>query len=350
MTTQRRCAPLALLGLGFAAGAAPAQPIPMPDHIVIVFEENKSYSQIIGNPTAPYINGLLSQGASLTNMFAITHPSQPNYIAFFSGSQQGVTTNNTPTSLPFTTPNLGAQLIQSGRTFTGYSETLPFVGYTGDNFGGSGGYWRKHNPWVNWQNSGTAPFPPNTLLPTTNQPFTAFPSNFDALPTLSIVVPNQNNDMHDGTIAQGDTWLRNNLDAYVQWAKTHNSLFIMTFDEDDMSPGNNNRIATILVGEMVRPGITTSQFLNLYGLLGTLEDMYGLPRIGNAVGQAQLTGIWVSPVPEPSSLALVALAGVGFAAAVRRRLERASTTCIGPIAPSPLSPGFCGALRGRGQG
>jgi len=325
MTPQFRCARLPLLAVGFAVSTARAQPIPMPDHVVIVVEENRSFSQIIGNATAPYINGLLSQGASLTNMFAITHPSQPNYIAFFSGSQQGVTTNNTPTNLPFTTPNLGAQLIQSGRTFTGYSQTLPSVGFTGDTFGGPSGYMRKHNPWVNWQNSGTPPFPSNTLLPTTNQPFTAFPTNFDALPTLSIVVPDQLNDMHDGTIAQGDLWLRNNLDAYVQWAKTHNSLFIMTFDEDDSSPGNNNRIATILVGGVVQPGVTTNQFLNLYGLLGTLEDMYGLGRIGNATGQAALTGIWVSPVPEPSSVVLTAAAGLAVAIRIwRRRNEPAA--------------------------
>src|SRR5262245_42081419 len=272
MTKQFRCARLAVLAVGLAVCTARAQPIPMPDHIVIVVEENKAYSQIIGNVTAPYINGLLSQGASLTNMFAITHPRQPNDIAFFSGSLQGVTTNNTPTNLPFTTPNLGAQLIQSGRSFTGYSETLPSVGYTGDSFGGPSGYMRKHNPWVNWQNTGTAPFPPNTLLPTTNQPFTAFPTSYDTLPTLSIVVPNQLNDMHDGTIAQGDIWLQNNMDAFVQWAKTHNSLFIMTFDEDDSSAGNNNRIATILVGQVVQQGVTSNQLLSLYGLLGTIED------------------------------------------------------------------------------
>jgi acid phosphatase len=314
----------AIAALSLAAAPGRAQPIPMPDHVVIVFEENKSYSQIIGNPTAPYINGLLSQGASLTNMFAVTHPSQPNYIAFFSGSQQGVTSNNTPpaASLPFTAPNLGAQLIQSGRTFTGYSETLPSVGFTGDNFGGSGGYWRKHNPWVNWQNSGTAPFPPNTLLPSTNQPFTAFPTNYATLPTVSIVVPNQNNDMHDGTIAQGDTWLRNNLDGYVQWAKTHNSLFVLTFDEDDSSPGNNNRIATILVGQMVQPGVTTNQFLNLYGLLGTVQDMYGLPRTANSVGTTSLAGVW-TPVPEPSSLILC---GGAAAAALARALRRRRIT------------------------
>src|SRR5438552_2197033 len=237
MTTQLRCACLAALAVGLAVSTARAQVIPTPDHIVIVFEENHTYSQIIGSASAPYINSLAGQGAVLTNSFAIGHPSQPNYLALFSGSTQGVTSDNTPTNLPFTTPNLAAQLFSSGRTFTGYSEGLPSVGYNGDNAGGSGGYWRKHNPWVNWQYSGTGTPPPNTFPPTVNQPYTSFPSNYDSLPTVSIVVPTQINDMHDGTIAQADTWLRNNLDGYIQYARTHNSLFVLTFDEDDGSAG-----------------------------------------------------------------------------------------------------------------
>jgi hypothetical protein len=66
-------------------------------------------------------------------------------------------------------------------------------------------------------------------------PWTSFPSssNFAALPTVSWVIPNLLDDMHDGTIAQGDTWLKNNMDAYAQWARTHNSLLIVTWDEDD---------------------------------------------------------------------------------------------------------------------
>src|SRR5438876_5789349 len=124
------CAAVALV----LTAAAPtlAQVIPTPDHVVIVIEENRSYSGIIGNAAAPYINSLIGQGALLTNSFAITHPSQPNYIALFSGSTQGVTSDATPTNVPYTTPNLGAQLISAGRTFVGYSEDLPSVGYTGD--------------------------------------------------------------------------------------------------------------------------------------------------------------------------------------------------------------------------
>src|SRR5205823_1618032 len=150
MTSQSARARVAAVAIVLAPSFASAQPIPRPDHVVVVIDENHAYSQIIGSSSAPYINSLVSQGALLTNSFAITHPSQPNYIAIFSGSQQGINDNNTPTNLPFTAPNLGAQLIASGRTFAGYSEGLPSVGYTGD---ASGQYVRRHNGWVNWQYS-----------------------------------------------------------------------------------------------------------------------------------------------------------------------------------------------------
>src|SRR4051812_48679099 len=112
-----------------AASIASAAP-PTPDHIVIAIDENHAYSQIVGSANAPYINGLVSQGALLTNSFAVTHPSQPNYLALFSGSTQGVTDDSVPSNIPFTTVNLGAQLRAAGKTFIGYSEGLPSVGYT----------------------------------------------------------------------------------------------------------------------------------------------------------------------------------------------------------------------------
>ena len=295
--------------------------VPAYDHTVMLILENRAASSIYGSAQAPYINSLLSQGASFTQSFGVTHPSQPNYIALFSGSTQGVTSNTTPANLPFTTTNLGAQLFQAGKTFTGYSEGLPSVGYTGDSWGGSPGYWRKHNPWVNWQQIGAGPHPANTMPASVNQPFTSFPSDFSTLPTMSIVVPTQANDMHDGTIAQGDAWTLSNLDNYVQWAKTHNSLFILTFDEDDGTAGN--RIATIFVGEHVLPGISSNQNISHYNLLGTLQDMYGLSRNDNTVGVPAITGIFA--VPEPTTLVLsggLAICGLGLWWIRRRSAEK----------------------------
>lgn len=89
--------------------------LPKPDHIVIAIEENHGYSQIIGSSSAPYINALSKDAysANFTKSYAITHPSQPNYLDFYSGSNQGVTNDNNPPNDPFITPNLGRQLINS---------------------------------------------------------------------------------------------------------------------------------------------------------------------------------------------------------------------------------------------
>jgi acid phosphatase len=270
----------------------PAAALPRPDHVVIVVEENKSYSQIIGNASAPYINSLAAQGALFTSSYALVHPSQPNYLALFSGSTQGVTDSTCPPpGSPYTTPNLGAALLARGFTFGGYSEDLPAVGSTVCN---NLQYWRKHNPWVNWQGTGT-----NQLPSTVNLRYLDFPGNYADLPTVSFVIPNQDHDMHDGAIpvAMGDSWLQTNLDAYVQWAKSHNSLFILTFDEDDGSEGN--RVVTLFVGPMVKPG-QYSQAIDHYDLLRTLEDMYGLSHSGAAASATAIDGVW-SSVANPSS-------------------------------------------------
>ena len=251
-----------------------AAAIPRPDHVVIVVEENHAYSQIIGNSSAPYINSLAKQGASFTNSHGVQHPSEPNYLELFSGSNQGVNDDSCPHT--FSTANLGSELLAKGLTFSGYSEDMPSVGYTGCNYLK---YYRKHNPWVNFTNV------PSSL----NKPFTSFPTDFSTLPTVSFVVPNQNNDMHDGTIQQGDTWLKSHLDSYVQWAKTHNSLLIVTWDEDDSS--HSNKIPTIFVGPMVKTG-QYSENINHYNVLRTIEDMYSLPYAGNSSTATPISDVW----------------------------------------------------------
>jgi acid phosphatase len=267
--------------------------LPKPDHIVIVIEENHSYSDIIGSSSTPYINGLAADnfGALFTQSYGITHPSQPNYLYLFSGDNQWVTDDNVPSGLPFTTNNLGAELLQNSYTFVGYSEDLPSVGYNGSS---SGAYKRKHNPWVNWQDAST-----NGIPSSVNVPLTDFPTEYSTLPTVSFVIPNQNNDMHDGSISAGDTWLQNNLDGYIQWAKTHNSLFILTFDEDDNS--SNNQIPTIFVGQMVKKE-NYSIKINHLNILRTIEDMYGLGHAGSSADSSAIpTSYWITTTDVKSN-------------------------------------------------
>src|SRR5471032_1596861 len=88
----------AIIGLALVVSLPLSAAVPTPDHVVIVIEENHSQTEIIGSASAPYINALAAQGANFTQSFAITNPSQPNYLALFSGSTQGITDDSTPHS------------------------------------------------------------------------------------------------------------------------------------------------------------------------------------------------------------------------------------------------------------
>ncbi|WP_123040280.1 alkaline phosphatase family protein [Cohnella candidum] len=238
---------------------------PKVNKIVVVIEENHSYKQIFNNPNAPYMNQLMKAGANLTNHYAIEHPSQPNYYDLFSGSNQGIKDDKRPKT-KFSTANLASELIKKGYSFGGYSESLPKTGFDGS-FDSKFKYARKHNPWTNFTN----------VPSSANMPFSAFPKDFSKLPDVSFVVPNLDHDIHDGTVKQADDWLKQNLSAYVEWARKNNSLFIVTWDEDDFS--SKNKIPTFLVGPMIKPGSYALKS-NHFSLLRTIENLYGLPPLG----------------------------------------------------------------------
>jgi hypothetical protein len=266
--------------------------IPRPDHVVIVMEENHTLSDLFGRhgPSVPYLRSLAKQGALFSNSWGITHPSQPNYLALFSGSTHGSTNDNYNTPYSFGAPDLGGELHAAGDSFTGYSEDLAYAGFTGDT---SGGYEKKHNPWVDF----------NDVKWSQSQPLTSFPSwrRLNRLPTVSFVVPTDANNMHDGSPTTADTWLKNHLDAYVQWSKTHNSLLIVQWDEG--SPVDNH-IPTLFVGPMVKPGIY-SEMIDHYNALRTVEDMYGLGHAGASASAAPISDVWqstASAVARPASV------------------------------------------------
>ena len=123
-----------------------------------------------------------------------------------------------------------------------------------------------------------------------NQPYTSFPTDYTKLPTVAWVTPNLQDDMHDGSIQQGDAWLKKNIDGYVQWAQAHNSLLIVTWDEDEDNGGNNS-IPTIFAGAKVKPG-QYAERINHYSVLRTLESAYGLASLGAAAKATPITDIW----------------------------------------------------------
>jgi Phosphoesterase family len=249
--------------------------VPRPDHVVVVILENKHRSSVMGSGQAPYLDKLATKGANMTHSYGVTHPSQPNYLALFSGSTHGVTGNACPQHFRKAN-NLGHQLRKSGLSFVGYAESLPRTGFRGC---ASGTYVRKHNPWVNF----------GTLPPATNRPFSDFPRDYRKLPTVSFVSPNMCHDMHDCSIRTGDRWMKTHFDGYARWAIRNNSWLVVTFDEN--AGGTVNPIPTIIVGEKVRPGVYAER-LNHYNLLRTVEDAYGLPALGRAKDASPLKTIW----------------------------------------------------------
>jgi phosphatidylinositol-3-phosphatase len=267
-----------------ASSASAASAPPRFAHVLIVIMENKDYRQIIGRPDeAPYLNKLASTGANFTKSFAIGHPSEPNYLALFSGSAHGLSSDKCPVNFG-QAPNLGAELIAAKLSFTAYSESLPSAGFTGNCTEVSLGYTRVHSPWTDFSNVPGAD----------SQPFTKFPSSFAKLPVVSFVVPNLCHDMHYCSRDSGDHWIQAHLSGYANWARAHDSLLIITWDEDDSAfgaSGDNNQIPTIFYGAHVHAG-AYSEKISHYNVLRTIEDMYGLPHLGTSAKAAPITDIW----------------------------------------------------------
>lgn len=248
--------------------------VPAFDKIVVAVFENTWAESINGGSSAPYLKSLGVSGANLTNMHGVTHPSFPNYLALYTGSTYGRTTNDC-VFLDGTT--LADQLMARGKSFIGYAESLPSNGWTGC-ISADSQYKSKHAPWVAMKEAELG------------HQFTEFPkTDFASLPNVSFVIPNMCNSMHDCSISTGDNWAKNNLEAYRQWAVANNSLLVITFDEDDAQ--HSNLIYTTFSGAHVRPG-NTSLGDNLYSILGMIEDSQGLPRMGNSVGKGSLAGIF----------------------------------------------------------
>jgi hypothetical protein len=232
----------------------------------------------------------------------------------FSGNNQNVGFYDKVPSQKFSASSLGEQLIRRGFSFKGYSESLPAIGSEVDitppgcNYPCV--YGRKHVPWISF-----AAIPNGTTIDnSSNLRFADFPSDYTKLPTVAFVIPNMENDMHNGAVEDsvptGDLWLKRNIDPYYQWAKTHNSLLIVTFDENDdkggyrgltdprLNPDHDqrrhdlqNRIPTIFAGAYVKANYAEPSGMTHVNILRTIEAMYGLPKSGAQQPYALRAGI-----------------------------------------------------------
>jgi hypothetical protein len=227
--------------------------------------ENKSYSEIIGDPSAPYENLLADRCGLATAYRAVAHPSLPNYIAMTSGSSQGIVDDEPPSVHPVDAPSIFSQL---GSDWMSLQQDMP----NNCDATNSDGYAVKHNP--------AAYF--TAIRPACNKQDVAMGPSPDLARRFTFVTPNLCNDMHDCPVSTGDTWLSRFLPQVLrsdQYRSGHTAIFV-TFDEDDGSA--DNHVAMFVIAPTITPGTHSNVAFDHYSLLGTTEEMLGLSKLGAA--------------------------------------------------------------------
>jgi phospholipase C len=279
-----------------AASAGPCGTLttaPSYTHVIWIMMENHSYGDIIGNTSqAPYINSLASECGLATNYHNLSHPSLPNYIGVTSGlSVRDLKTFDSDCSPSKRCSTSAPSIFSQGETWKAYEESMP------TNCGpvNSGEYAVRHNPPLYYTAlSGCA---------TSDVPYTQLATDLasNALPAFSFITPNLIDDMHDGTIADGDTWLANNLPTILnspEYQSGSTAVFI-TWDEGTGGKTGENcaanttdascQVATIVVSPSTPAGATSATLFNHYSLLGTAEHLLGLPALGSASAYPTMT-------------------------------------------------------------
>jgi phosphatidylinositol-3-phosphatase len=258
-------------------------------HVFVVVMENHSFNDVWNTNSSPYITSLGNAFARATNYHAITHPSLPNYLDMFGGSNYGITTDCNPSSsCHANVTNLADNLEAKGLTWKGYMESMPSSCYltTSEN------YAPKHNPMVYFDDIRND----SARCASHDVPYTALASDLasaSTTPNFAFISPNLCNDMHDCSVSTGDTWLKNNLPAILNSpaCTVDKCLVALTWDEDDDS--QNNQVLTLFAGSgALTGGVSSSHAYTHFSLLRTVEDIFGLPtQTSNDAAASSMTDL-----------------------------------------------------------
>jgi phosphatidylinositol-3-phosphatase len=281
------------LMLGFAAffGTLPVfAQVPAASKVVVVVEENHSYSTIT-SATMPWLTSVAAQNGLLTWYFALIHPSIGNYFDMTAGQ---TITNNDGYTGTVTADNIVRHFLTDGITWKAYAECLPSVGYIGSN---TGCYTEHHNPFSYFSDVRNSSVQSNNLVP-----FSQFATDLanGTLPRFSFVVPNAADDAHDGSLQAADTWLQNNIApllASPDFQPGGSGVLIVVFDEaayTDTQFGGGQVYAAV-IGPKVKPGGTSNLYYNHYSLLKTVMTALGETSFPAKAATARAIGdIWIS--------------------------------------------------------
>ena len=247
--------------------------VPALDHVVVIVMENLAFDQIIGNPSAPYINSLAQNAGLATNYYAVAHPSLPNYLALAGGNTFGITTDCTTCWV--SSANVADSIEASGKTWKAYEEGMPSPCYVGDSYP----YVQKHDPFIYFNDIRTNAARCQSHV----VPFTQLATDFKAVattPGFSFVTPDMCHDMHDCSIATGDSWLQQQIPQILTSPAftTQRSLLALLWDEDDFT--TVNKVPLIVAGTGIAAGTRTATVYNHYSLLHTIVEGLGASTVG----------------------------------------------------------------------
>jgi phosphatidylinositol-3-phosphatase len=251
--------------------------------VVVVWMENEEASAVTSS-TMPYLYGLSIQYGRADEMYAIEHPSQPNYIGLWSGSTQGVTNDGTH---DVDAESLSSQVTAAGKQWRVYAQNVPGDCFTkathkggADGPGVSGTYARKHEPAISFRSVSGSPAECAKI-----QPLAAFdPTAF----AVAFVVPNLCNDAHDCSLAKGDAFLQAFLPSVFNSPEWPHTLLVVSFDEGTSDKHGGGNVFTVVARQGLS-GVTSSTMHNHYDVLRTIEDLLGLPCLANACSATPLT-------------------------------------------------------------
>jgi hypothetical protein len=284
-----------------AAGPAPANgpaPVatppphtttaPSPQHIVvIVFENKEADASMAPRSSARYFRSLADASVTLARLFAIRHPSLPNYLALTSGSTHGVTSDCSTCLVD--DENLVDQLEAASISWKAYMESMPEACST---VSVEGKYVMKHNPFMYYTDIRDDPARCAKVVP-----LRQLTSDLaaDALPTFAWISPNLCHDMHDCSIATGDRFLRTWIPAITSALGT-DGIIITLFDEGSTSAScchgraAGGHIAGIISGPGAGAGISIGTRVDQYSILRLIEDAWGLDALGEAARAPLIEG------------------------------------------------------------
>ena len=257
--------------------------VPAFEHIFLIIMENHAAGQIIGSADAPFINELAASYGLAASYSAVSHPSLPNYLALTGGDTFGISTDCTTCFQA--APNLAVdRIVPAGKSWRAYMESMPSPGYVGDAYP----YLQKHDPFVYYDNIRTDPAQSANVVPYTQ--LAGDLATVATTPSFGWITPNVLNDMHDGTVAQGDSWLKAAVPGILASPAytTRRSLLLITWDENDDSAGN--QVATLVVAAGVPKGFRSHVPYTHYSLLHTIESAWNLlPLTANDAGASPMT-------------------------------------------------------------